>query len=214
MCWAALQNRRPIIGLAGGIGAGKSAVAKILAELGCVVSDSDVAARAALRDPQIKATLIKWWGDRILDSSKSGPHRGEVDRSAVAKIIFNDPAQRKRLEQLTHPWIEAKRRELFSKEPAKATAFVIDAPLLFEAGLDSECDSVIFVETSRATRLARLAASRGWNEAEMALREQSQMPLDAKRDRADYVVENNGDLGELKAQVRRVLDQIVESCRT
>src|SRR5688572_6841261 len=167
MSFTSSPNRKPIIGLAGGIGSGKSAVAKILAELGCIVSDSDAAARAALRDPQIKATLIKWWGDRILDSSKSGPHRGEIDRSAVAKIVFNDPAQRRRLEQLTHPWIETKRRELFSKS-AKATAFVIDAPLLFEAGLDAECDSVIFVETSRATRFARLAASRGWTEAELA----------------------------------------------
>jgi dephospho-CoA kinase len=61
--------------------------------------------------------------------------------------------------------------------------------------------------------MARVAASRGWNEAQLNLREQSQLPLDEKRRRADHMVENNGDLSELKAQVRRVLDQILASCR-
>ena len=198
-----VKNQVPVIGIAGGIGAGKSSVAKILAELGCVVSESDVLARAALREPAIRDELVTWWGRAILDEA------GEVDRSKVAAIVFADPIQRKRLEGLTHPWIEARRLEHFAAAPAGTPAFVIDAPLLIEAGLDDECDAVIYVDASPEIRSARVMATRGWNAGELARREQSQMPLDEKRRRADYVVVNNGEWSELKAQVRRILNQIV-----
>jgi dephospho-CoA kinase len=91
---------------------------------------------------------------------------------------------------------------------------VIDAPLLFEVGLDDLCDAIIFVDTPRDLRLQRLRASRGWDEAELARREESQLPLDAKRSRADYVVRNDGDLSDLSAQVHTILGTIVETRRT
>ncbi|MHC5004807.1 MAG: dephospho-CoA kinase, partial [Planctomycetota bacterium] len=173
---------RPVIGLSGGIGAGKSTVADLLAGFGCVVTRSDDDGRAALRDPEIRATIVGWWGREVL-----GPD-GEIDRGAVARIVFADPAQRVRLEALTHPWIEARRVEQWRRAPAGAPAFVIDAPLLFEAGLDGQCDAVIFVDADPAVRLRRVREGRGWDEAELTAREDSQMPLDAKRAKADYVV--------------------------
>src|SRR5262249_18926182 len=160
---------------------GKSTVARILADLGCVVVNSDEAGRAALRDPKIKQSLTEWWGAGILDQA------GEIDRSKVAHIVFNDPAQRRRLEQLTHPWIEHRRREQFSAASPGTPALVIDAPLLFEAGLDRLCDAVIFVDAPRESRMTRVEAARGWKASELAKREDSQMPLDQKRLRADYV---------------------------
>ena len=78
-------RRPPVIGVAGGVGAGKSAVAKALADLGCVVADSDALARQALGDPSVRETLIGWWGEGILDDA------GDVDRSAVARIVFDRP---------------------------------------------------------------------------------------------------------------------------
>lgn len=198
----------PVIGIAGGIGAGKSSVARILGELGCIVSESDVLARAALRDPAVRNELVQWWGKEILDDD------GQVDRSRVAQIVFADPAQRKRLESLTHPWIEQRRLQHFQHSPQDAPAFVIDAPLLFEAGLDRECDAVIFVDARRAVRLSRVKKERGWEDQELAKREQSQMALDEKRRRADYVVHNNGDWSELHEQVRGILNHIVERRRT
>lgn len=205
---AVSERCQPVIGLTGGIGAGKSAVAQILAELGCVVSNSDADAREALRDREIRDTIVQWWGPGVLDDAG-----GEIDRSKLAAIVFADPAERKRLEGLTHPWIERRRRVRFANAPPDAPALVIDAPLLLEAGLDRLCDAIIHVEADRAVRLARLAASRRWEEAELARREKSQMPLDQKRLRADHVVDNNGDLSQLRAQVRHVLDTIVETCR-
>jgi dephospho-CoA kinase len=195
-------NRPPIIGLTGGIGAGKSTVASILRELGCVVVDSDALARQALCDPHIKGTIIEWWGKGMLDAE------GEINRKAVADIVFADAAQRRRLEQLTHPWIEARRKAIFDNAPPSTPALVIDAPLLVEAGLDAQCDAVVFVDAPPEVRQQRIEATRGWNAAELAKREDSQLPLDAKRRRADHVVTNQGDLTDLAAQVGRVLRQV------
>jgi dephospho-CoA kinase len=193
----------PTIGLAGGVGAGKSSVAAILAELGCVVCDADELGRQALRDPAIRAKLVGWWGQEVLDEA------GEIDRAAVAAIVFDRPEELKRLESVVHPWVQARRQGLFREAPADACALVIDAPLLFEAGLDAECDAVIFVDSERVTRLARVADGRGWDPAELGKREDSQLPLDEKRARSDYVISNNGDLQALAEQVHRTLNEIV-----
>ena len=192
----------PIIGLAGGIGSGKSAAAKILRDLGCAVSDSDEAARAALRDPDIRAELISWWSRDILDEE------GGIDRTKVAGIVFTDAAERKRLERLTHPWIEKQRKEHFTSVGLDVRALVIDAPLLFEAGVDSVCDAVIFVDAAPATRLARVMSTRNWDKSMLERREDSQMSLDEKRNRADYVVPNDDDLDGLRTQLIQILDRI------
>lgn len=198
------SRQRVTLGIAGGIGSGKSTVAAMLAELGCVVSDSDAVAREALRDPAIRDRIASWWGPGVLDES------GEIDRRAIARIVFSRPDQRRRLESLVHPWIETRRRILFETASADARALVIDAPLLFEAGLDRECDAVIFVDTDRDRRVSRLTDSRGWNEAELTKREESQLSLDDKRARSDYVVVNNGDPDELREQVRRILNELTQ----
>lgn len=196
-------RRVPVIGLCGGVGAGKTEVARLLAELGCVVVNSDELAREALRDPTVIAALRQWWGDGILDPA------GAVDRSRVAAIVFNDPSERRRLEGLTHPWIERRRRAIFAAAPPGTKALVIDAPLLLEAGLDRECDAVIYIDADRAARLARVRQSRGWDESELLRRENAQLPLDEKRRRADDIIVNTGDLNSLREQVRRVFEQIL-----
>ena len=198
---------KPIIGITGGIGAGKSTVAGILRELGCLVVDSDDLARQALPDPTVVETLVQWWGREILD-----PQR-QIDRRAVAKIVFARPNERKRLESVVHPWIEKRRLAMFAAAPDTAPALVIDAPLLVEAGIDEQCDAVVFVNSDRSTRLDRLAQNRGWSDQELNQREKSQLPLDAKRTRADYVIDNDGDLTSFTEQIRRTLHEIVQSHR-
>lgn len=192
----------PIIGLAGGIGAGKSAVAEILRDLGCLVCDSDALGRQALEDEAIKTQLVEWWGGMILDEE------GRIDRQKVAAIVFGDQRERKRLEGVSHPWIEKRRQEQFAAAGEDVKALVIDAPLLFEAGLDAECDAVIFVDVSRTVRLARVRAKRGWTEEMLLKREDSQLPLDQKQNRADYVISNDGEMSDLTQQVKRILDEI------
>lgn len=200
--------RPVVIGLAGGIGAGKTEVARVLARLGCVVTDSDAEARAALDRPEVRAELVRWWGPDVLDAG------GRVDRAAVARIVFNSPEARARLEGLVHPLVGAARRAVIAEAArAGAPAVVIDAPLLYEAGVDAECDAVIFVDAPRAMRLERVRSARGWDEEEFARREAAQGTVDAKRERADEIVVNDGVRESLEARVSAALARVMSRRR-
>ncbi|MBM4111011.1 MAG: dephospho-CoA kinase [Phycisphaerae bacterium] len=195
---AAAARSIPTIGLIGGIASGKSAVRVILAQLGCIACDSDDLAHQALRDPDIIRSIGTRWGDRAIRD-------GAVDRGALAAIAFADPAERAYLESLVHPWIHARRRAMFSTEPGSAPARVIDAPLLLEVGLHTECDSIWFVDAPLEVRQTRAQASRGWPAAELARREAAQWPLDQKRALAHHVLRNDGDPQSLRSQVEAAL---------
>lgn len=201
----ARSGRKPVIGIVGGIGSGKSLVAKVLRELGAAVIDSDRLAHAELNHPEVQAELRKWWGDAVFD------HSGLVDRRAVGRVVFRDPAELQRLERLLYPRIEAVRQRMMAslESDAAVRAFVLDAPKLYEAGLDRSCDAVVFVDADREVRLARLCESRGWSSDELQRRENLQDPLDSKRARADYVVSNNSSPDDLRRQVIRVFDLIL-----
>ncbi len=208
------STHRPVFGLIGSIGAGKSLVAQMLAESGCVVSDSDALARLALDDSAVRDELIRWWGSAILDAA------GKIDRRRVAAIVFPSldaiPAaritadrERMRLEGLVHPWIHARRRELFAHAPAGTKALVIDAPLLIEANMQGECDAIVLVDAPISTRLDRVMTNRGWSKAELTRRENSQIPLDLKRKFAHHILINDGSTESLRAQVARILELIL-----
>ncbi len=193
----------PVIGLAGGIGAGKSTVASAFARLGCFVIDSDARAKAALDRPEVRSQLVQWWGESILAPD------GRIDRSKIAAIIFANPEQRHRLEQLVHPIVREDRAAMIREAlAAGARAVIVDAPLLFEAGVDSECDTVVFVDAPREQRLERVRQTRQWDEPELARREASQLSVDEKRRRSQFIVENSGKLGGIDAQVAGILSAI------
>jgi dephospho-CoA kinase len=193
----------PVIGIAGGIGAGKSAVAAAFARLGCFVIDSDARAKAALDREDVREALVSWWGPGILSAE------GRVDRSRVASIVFTNAAERERLEQLVHPIVREDRAQMIrDARAAGAKAAIVDAPLLFEAGVDAECDCVVFVESPREVRVERVRRSRGWDEQELDRREAAQMPLEEKRARCRFVVENLSDTTDLDAQVDGILREL------
>jgi dephospho-CoA kinase len=196
---------KPIIGLAGGIGSGKTFIAQLFGRQGCLVINSDEMVHHAYRDTQVKHTLKQWWGQMVFDPT------GAIDRSAIARKIFNYPAERTRLERLIHPIVNLHREQLMksaAQDPA-IKAYVWDTPLLFETGLNKLCDAVVFVESSRPCRLERLR-SRGWDEAELARRENSQLPLDKKAEISDYRIVNSADAESLDGQVRDVFSRILE----
>lgn len=196
-------TRMLVVGLTGGIGAGKTAVAHALAAHGAFVSDSDKSAKELLTTPEVRDTLVGWWGSEILGKD------GQTDRAAIAKLVFTDEKKRKRLERLIHPLLHDRRaRERQQAELDRVPFFVIDAPLLIEAGLEKECDTVVFVDAPREIRLARVQAKRGWDEAELARREAAQLPLDEKRARSQHIVVNDGDAKALHQQVTALVEKL------
>ncbi|HNB60423.1 MAG TPA: dephospho-CoA kinase [Phycisphaerales bacterium] len=199
-----MSDRPRVIGLAGGIASGKSHVARLLGEFGCLVLDSDRLAKDVLKREAVRDELVSWWGKGILTED------GRVDRAKVAEIVFKSAPERLRLEALVHPLVKRSRAEMV--EAARdygCRAAVIDAPLLFEAGVEKECDAVVFVDTPREERLERVKSKRGWSEEELDRRERAQMPLEEKRSRSGYVVNGSSRNEHLGAEVKRILEEVL-----
>jgi dephospho-CoA kinase len=197
-----------IIGLIGGVASGKSAVGAALARRGAVVFNADVFGHAVLKEPEVRDTLVKRWGPGVLGED------GEISRPAVAKIVFSQTPEgeqeREYLEQLVHPGIRRRIEAAIQALPETSVpAVVIDAALLLEAGWAAVCTAIIFVDAPREQRLAR-ARTRGWSGEEFSRREAAQLPIEEKRRRASYVLDNSGTLAELDAAVSRYWATITE----
>lgn len=193
-------------GLVGGVACGKSFVAECFRDLGALVLDGDKAGHGVLTEPEVIAQLRQRWGDGVLNAD------GSVNRRAVAKIVFaqGGQAERKFLEGVSHPRIAAKFRTAIegARQAGNVPAVVLDAALLFDGGWDKFCDVVIFVSVPREMRLQR-ALSRGWSEADLIAREGVQLPLDEKRYRSGYVIDNCGTQDETRQQVGEFWRQYV-----
>lgn len=200
-----MGKSKPIIGLCGGIGSGKSLVAREFERLGCLLVDSDRLNQEVLDRPEVARQLEEWWGPTVRRPD------GRVSRHEIARIVFTDASERVRLESLTHPLIAARREDMISSgfEDPAVRAIILDSPLLLESQLDRRCDAVVFVEADESQRTNRVRDSRGWDIEELRRRERWQLPLDQKRSRADFVVDNRGGPEALPAQVSRILEQVV-----
>jgi dephospho-CoA kinase len=204
---------KPVIGIAGGIGSGKSYIASLFGQLGCFVVNSDEQVTETYRDPAVKETLRHWWGDEVIGAD------GQVNRRFIAGKVFSNVAERRRLEALIHPLVNAARRRVMTVAGAnpKVVAFVWDTPLLFEASLNLQCDAVVFIDAPVSLRLQRVRQTRNWTEQELISRENSQWPLDRKREISDYVIRNTADVGHargpIKGQVKDVLSRILTKAR-
>jgi dephospho-CoA kinase len=196
---------KPIIGLAGGIGAGKSTVASALQKLGAGVISSDRLNHEELDCPDVRDELRSWWGETVITPD------GHINRDVIRNIVIRDAEARRRLEQLVHPRIARRREAMVAQYQAdpRVRAIVLDSPLLFEAGLADQCSDVIFVDTELEVRAARVASDRGWQPEELLRLEKAQKPLDFKRDSADYRVVNNSDVGDLHRQVEEIFSRIL-----
>lgn len=189
-----------LFGLTGGIGAGKSAAAEILRSRGVMVLDTDTIARQLVEpgQPALQEIAARF-GNGVLTPS------GYLDRSALAKLVFGDEAARKDLEAILHPRIRAVwQAEVEKWRQEDCPAGVVVIPLLFETGAESSFDAVICLGCSVATQRERLS-QRGWSEAEMDQRLSSQLPLEKKMNRANYVVWNEGSLEALADQLARII---------
>jgi dephospho-CoA kinase len=200
-----MMNRKPVIGLVGGIGSGKSTVAAAFARPGGRVSVADALGHEALRQPEIKEQVVARWGSDVLDDA------GEVDRRKVARIVFakeNASGDELRaLESMVFPYIGRRILEEIQAVSADPTIrlIVLDAAVMLEAGWNNACDRLVYVHTPRPERLRRLKEGRRWSPKEVEDREAAQLSLTEKVTRADRAVDNTGPPDTLAAQVGTLL---------
>jgi dephospho-CoA kinase len=197
-------RRGPVIGLVGGIGSGKSAVAAALARRGGRVVAGDPLGHEALRQPAILDDLVARWGPGVLDDA------GQVDRRKVGARVFAEPARLRELEAIVHPWIGQRlREEIEAAQIDPAVAFVVlDAAVMLEAGWEAACDWLVYVHAPRAVRLRRVAGQRGWSAADVAARERAQWSLTAKAAHADAAVDNSGTPEDLEPRIDALLARL------
>ena len=185
-----------VIGLIGQVCAGKSAVALAFHRHGATVFDADRLVHEIYTRPETIAQMKQLFGGRVLAAD------GGVDRQALARVVFADPAQLKRLtEQVIFPRTAAALRQALTNARATgAPALVLDAPTLFEAGHGRDCQHVVFVSAPRERRSA-WARQRGWDETEIERREAHLGDEQIRRQRADALIDNSGSLADLDGRV-------------
>ncbi len=198
-----MYRGKPIIGIVGGIGSGKSFVASLFGELGCLVIDSDRLIAQVYQREDVRQTLRQWWGPGVFDPA------GGIDRQAIAGRVFDDAEERHRLESLLFPLASQLRDEQMAASGPDTVGYVWDAPLLIEAGLADRCDAIVYVDVPDMTRAGRVMESRGWTMQEWQRREKTQLPLDKKRKMAKYMLRNTAGADEVRSQVRELLSRIV-----
>lgn len=192
---------KPVIGLVGGIGAGKSTAAGCFSLRGGLVIDADALGHEALRQPEVVAAVVKRWGDGVRKPD------GSLDRREIGRVVFGNSDERRALEGLVFPWITARcAADVANAMANPAVPFVVvDAAVLFEAGWHGNVDRIVYVDAPRDVRVARLAARSGWTEAELVAREAAQWPADEKKARADEILVNAAGPVELQEHVDRLL---------
>jgi dephospho-CoA kinase len=195
------MKSKPVIGLIGGIGSGKSRVAAESARRGAVIIAGDQLGHEALRQPAVKEQVVGRWGTGLLDEN------GEIDRRKLARIVFADASELRALEGMTFPWIESGIAQGIrqAQDDPKVRLVVLDAAILLEAGWNRYCDRLVYVDAPDAQRLARVAAQRGWSAKEVEARTRAQLPLADKRRRADDVIDNSRSTEETAVQVDNLL---------
>jgi dephospho-CoA kinase len=189
-----------LVGLTGNIAAGKSTVARLLAERGATLVDADVLAREAVRPgtPAL-AAIVARWGPGVLAPD------GVLDRPALRARVFGDPAELEALNAVVHPEVARLRDAALAEARARGDRVVVcDVPLLFERDLAGDFDAVVLVDAPRDLRLERIVHDRGLREDEAMAMVAAQMPAELKRARADHVIENAGTREALAARVDEV----------
>jgi dephospho-CoA kinase len=199
-----VTSSKLLLGLVGGIGSGKSAVAEIMRERGGYVIDADCLGHEALAQPQIREQIVARWGERVRGEDK------EIARRKLGALVFADPAERKVLESYVFPYITRRIEEELARANADpAVPFVVlDAAILLETGWGKACDVIVFVSVPRDERLQRIAMTRGWSAKEVEARELAQWSLEDKAARAHAVIDNGGNLEETRRQVLALLTRL------
>ena len=192
-----------IIGIMGGVGAGKSTVAAEFGKLGCVVVDADAMVDKLLETEEIKRQIAKSFGSEAFNSA------GAVDRAALAEVVFGNEDNVEKINTIIHPLVLAQTEALIAKyNKSDAKAIVLDMPLLVEVGWSEKCDKLVFVDCNEWKRGQRVAQKCGFTKNQLKNREKFQILLDKKAKIADYIVDNNSNQTGLSKQIVRIFSHL------
>lgn len=198
---------RRVIGVTGGIGTGKSTVAEILRTFGVEIADADRLAREAVAPGSpVLQQIHDRFGPVVFTAS------GELDRRQLGDIVFARPDEREWLEQQIHPYVRV-RLEAFVRDRGDTATIALVVPLLFEAGMTDLVTEVWVVACSPERQIERLRQRDRSSDDQIAARIASQWPLQSKIDLADVIINNNGDVAELRQQVEHCLKTFPHSAR-
>lgn len=185
-----------IIGITGGIASGKSTVSQYLKEMGFFVVDADLLSKDAL-------TVDKSCIQQVLLLFDCVDEAGNIDRAKLGAIIFNDKNAQAQLESIVHPYVIKKMKEAIQNN--KEEWLFLDIPLLYEAHLEYLCDRILVVYVEEQIQLERLKKRNALSTEEAKARINSQMSLIEKKQKANYIIDNNGNQEDLIRQVDRFI---------
>lgn len=193
-----------IVAITGNIGSGKSTVARILEELGALRIDTDELARKVVEpgEPAYRE-IVAQFGEEVLTPE------GTVDRERLGRLVFQDPEKRRLLERITHPRImEEVQKQVHRAVEAGVAVIVLEIPLLFETGLQRIFPEIVLVTAREEVRRQRLKQRNALPEPEIEKRLASQLPESAKIPGSTWIIENNGDLEELRRKVYALWEEL------
>ena len=206
-----VRGSLPVIGIVGGIGSGKSSVAKHLgATRQLLILDGDRVGHDLFQDKIVLKQIHKHFGDNVVDIDS-----GVVNRKALATRVFGQSPEHRdsleNLEAILHPRIrsEFEKQILNANQAQQHEAIILDAALLLEAGWQNLCSAVVFVDTPFEIRQQRVIDNRGWTEDELTRRESNQLSIEQKKQLSSHIIDNSGSLEAASVSLNAILDQVL-----
>jgi len=191
------------VGLTGNFGMGKSTVAQIFRKLGAHVIDADKIVDELLNDSSVINEIKRLFGEEVLEN-------GKLNKKYIAQIVFDNPLMRVYLENILHPKVFERIDEIIKNIPDKGEPkiVVIEAPVIFERGYQNRFDVIITVCTSEEVAISRLE-KKGISRQEAIKRLKAQFPIEMKKSKSDYIIDNSGSIEETTEQVEAIFQKLV-----
>ena len=195
-------------------------MAGAFADLGCVLIDADAIAHEVLDEPDVLGELMARWGADVLDSAPStGSGRASstssrrADRAKIAEIVFDSQQELDHLNGLIHPRVLERATAMLEtcRSDADVAGIVLDMPLLLEVGWEKKCDFLVFVDCSEEKRRHRIAKNGKIDNEQLKKRENFQISLDKKKEKAHYRIDNNNDKSDITEQIAQIFSSMTGS---
>ena len=204
-----------VIGLTGGIGTGKSTVSQILQEKKFPVIDLDTISHEVIKIPKVIEKIVENFGKEVLENSGNFENENNairISREKLGKIIFENREKRLLLNSIMHPEILRVMREQVSKYKKNNKIIFVEIQLLFEVQWEKEFDYILLISAKKSTQIRRILERDKRSENDALNIINSQLPLDEKKKRSDFVIENDGNIEELKEKIDKFLEYLETKC--